>query len=115
MDIGALIHHRRLELGLTLEDVAQRVGVGRSTVRKWEQGMIKNMRRDKIAALANILQLDPILFVTPPVEMEFDKLPVIEAQGDRWEESLIRAYKDAGEHTQEHVCKLLDIEHVKPE
>ena len=34
-EIANKIKSRRLELGLTLEDVAQAVGVGRSTVRKW--------------------------------------------------------------------------------
>jgi transcriptional regulator with XRE-family HTH domain len=47
----------------TLEDIAQAVGVGRSTVRKWETGMIKNMGRDKIAALAKVLQMNPVEFV----------------------------------------------------
>lgn len=45
--------------GLTLEDVAKVVGVGKSTVRKWETGMIANMRRDKIAALAEALHTTP--------------------------------------------------------
>lgn len=49
----------RLEKGLTLEQVADVVGVGRSTVRKWETGMIANMRRDKIADLAKALGTTP--------------------------------------------------------
>lgn len=65
-EIANKIKNRRLELGLTLEDVAQAVGVGRSTVRKWETGMIKNMGRDKIAALARVLQMDPVEFVPMP-------------------------------------------------
>ena len=62
-EIANKIKARRLELGLTLEDVAQAVGVGRSTVRKWETGMIKNMGRDKIAALAAVLELNPVELV----------------------------------------------------
>ena len=64
-EIANKIKARRLELGLTLEDVAQAVGVGRSTVRKWETGMIKNMGRDKIAALATVLELNPVELVPP--------------------------------------------------
>lgn len=45
--------------GMTLEEVANIVGVGKSTVRKWETGMIANMRRDKIASLANALGTTP--------------------------------------------------------
>ena len=58
-NIGALIKDKRLALGLTLEEVGHAVGVGKSTVRKWENGMIKNMGRDKVAALAKVLGLNP--------------------------------------------------------
>lgn len=44
---------------LTLEQVASVVGVGKSTVRKWETGMIANMKRDKIASLAKALDTTP--------------------------------------------------------
>ena len=49
----------RSEKGLTLEQVANIVGVGKSTVRKWETGMIANMKRDKIASLAKALGTTP--------------------------------------------------------
>ena len=49
----------RQEKGLTLEQVANVVGVGKSTVRKWETGMIANMKRDKIADLAKALGTTP--------------------------------------------------------
>ena len=65
-EIANKIKSRRIQLGLTLEDVAQAVGVGRSTVRKWETGMIKNMGRDKIAALAKVLQISPVELVPMP-------------------------------------------------
>ena len=59
MDFGSKIKARRKELGLTLEEVGNIVGVGKSTVRKWETGDIANMRRDKIARLAGALQVSP--------------------------------------------------------
>ena len=49
----------RQEKNLTLEQVANVVGVGKSTVRKWETGMIANMKRDKIALLAKALGTTP--------------------------------------------------------
>jgi len=62
-NIGAMIKDKRLALGLTLEEVGDAVGVGKSTVRKWENGMIKNMGRDKVAALAKVLGLSPALLI----------------------------------------------------
>ena len=59
MDIGEKIKSLRQKHGLTLEAVGEHVGVGKSTVRKWENGDIKNMRRDKIALLADALGVTP--------------------------------------------------------
>lgn len=64
MDIGKMINQRRTELKLTLEQVGQAVGVGKSTVKKWEDGYISNMRRDKIALLAKALKMNPVSFIT---------------------------------------------------
>ena len=58
-NISNRIRELRAKHGLTLEQVAQQVGVGRSTVRKWETGIIENMRRDKIAKLATALHTTP--------------------------------------------------------
>lgn len=73
MDIGKIIYNRRMELGLTLEEVGAYVGVGKSTVKKWESGFIENMKRDKIALLGEILKLNPLTFITGEVEPLDDK------------------------------------------
>lgn len=59
MDLGEKIKTLRKERGLTLQQVGDFVGVGKSTVRKWESGEIKNMGRDKIALVARALSVDP--------------------------------------------------------
>lgn len=58
-EMAKRIKELRTAKGLTLEQVADVVGVGKSTVRKWETGMIANMRRDKIASLAKALGTTP--------------------------------------------------------
>ena len=60
------IEQRRKELGLTLEQVGKAVGVSKSTVKKWETGYINNMKRDKIALLAKVLQVSPLEFIDIP-------------------------------------------------
>lgn len=59
MDIKSKLKNRRLELGLTIEDVARIVGVSGATVSRWETGDIENMRRDRIALLAKALKVSP--------------------------------------------------------
>lgn len=60
MKVNELISTKRKELGLTLEEVANKVGVSKSTVKKWESGYIKNMRRDNMALLADALRISPM-------------------------------------------------------
>lgn len=70
MEIGNLIYNRRKELGLTLEQIGDYVGVSKSTVKKWESGYISNMRRDKIALLAKILQIPPTDLINAETEKQ---------------------------------------------
>ncbi len=70
------LKERRLELGLTLEDVGNMTGVGKSTVRKWENGDIANMGRDKIAKLAKALRVSP-LYIMGLETIKTDQVPVV--------------------------------------
>lgn len=58
-DLGSKIYALRTEQGMTLEELGNKVGVGKSTVRKWEQGIIGNMRRDKLVKVAEALGTTP--------------------------------------------------------
>ena len=55
---------RRKELGLTMKQVAEAVGVSEATVSRWESGQIANMRRDRINNYAKILRVDPNFIMT---------------------------------------------------
>ena len=55
---------RRKELGLTMKQVAEAVGVSEATVCRWESGQIANMRRDRINNYAKILRVDPNFIMT---------------------------------------------------
>ena len=59
LNIGKLIHDRRIELGLTMKELADKVGVSEGTISRWESGEIKNMRRDAAANLAKALLINP--------------------------------------------------------
>ena len=76
-DLARKIRNLRAANNMTLEQVASVVGVGKSTVRKWETGMIANMRRDKIAALAVALHTTPAYLMgweeeatEPPIDIK---------------------------------------------
>lgn len=69
MEVKDIIKKRREELGMTYEQLGNIVGVGKSTVRKWETGLIENMRRDNIVALSKALNISPaIIMGWQPIE-----------------------------------------------
>lgn len=59
MNINDRIKNRRLELGLTLKDLADKLGVAESTVSRYESSNIKNMGIDKLQDLARALSTTP--------------------------------------------------------
>ena len=83
------IKKRRLELGMTLEEVGNLVGVGKSTVRKWETGAIGNMKSDKIELLSIALKISPAEFMGWEIDDNDDIIPSDD------ERELLKAYKEA--------------------
>lgn len=55
--IGAIIHNRRIELGLSLEKVGNACGVNRSTIMRWENGRASDIKRQHIFILSKLLYL----------------------------------------------------------
>jgi len=49
----------RLQAGMTLDEVAQKVGVSRQTIQRYESGVIQNIPSDNIEKIANILGVSP--------------------------------------------------------
>lgn len=72
MEIKDILRNKRIELGLTMKDVAKKVGVSEGTVSRWESGEIADMKRSKIALLAEVLHLSP--YTIMGLE-DFDKAP----------------------------------------
>ena len=102
-EMGELMKRLRIERNLTLEEVGNRVGVGKSTVRKWESGEIANMKRDKIALVAKALGVTPAALMgwedpePPPIELSED------------ERTLIVKYRLLDKEQRKRVMQIVDI------
>lgn len=99
------IRELRLAKGLTLEQVASVVGVGKSTVRKWETGMIANMRRDKIADLAKALGTTPAYLMGWPEDNKKDS--PTEPKLSEGEQMLIDLFRQVPEDKQQLVLQMI--------
>lgn len=78
--MNEIIKTRRKALGITLEKIADYVGVSKATVQRWETGNISNMRQDKIKKLSEILQLDSNVLLgieEQNPKINFAKIPVL--------------------------------------
>ncbi len=117
MTINEMIKKRRLDLGLTLEEVAEHVGVGKGTVQKWETGSIKNMRRDKMALLAEVLKIPPTFLLFGEQDIpEASIAPLCPMNCTDHEKDLIRKYRCLPPPVQNAVDTMIDgqYELVRP-
>lgn len=113
-DLSRKIKDLRAQLGLTLEQVAQQVGVGKSTVRKWETGFIENMRRDKIAKLAVALHTTPAYLMgwsDNPAPSTVTVLPR-QISLTAAEEEMIRKFRRLDDRGQSAVLNVLEHEYA---
>ena len=59
MSMGDRIRGKRIEKELTMEQLADKLGVGKSAVNKWEKGHVQNIKRSTIEKLCQILDCSP--------------------------------------------------------
>ncbi len=59
MNTGERIKKRRKELGLSADDLAERLGISRSTVYRYESGFIEKLPMDFLEPLSKALQTTP--------------------------------------------------------
>ena len=72
MNIGDTIKKYRLSSNMTLDEVAQRIGVSRQTMSRYETGVIANIPSDKIEAIANVFDISPAILMGWSVSWESD-------------------------------------------
>lgn len=105
-ELSRKIKELRLAKKMTLEQVADIVGVGKSTVRKWETGMIANMKRDKIALLAKALSTTPAYLMGWNEEEESPR-NYIEVTED--EQKLLDLFRQIPESQQQMVLQMIFV------
>lgn len=71
MSIGNRIKERRIELGLSADDLASRIGKSRATVYRYENGDIENMPTTILEPLAKALETTPADLMGWNITIEF--------------------------------------------
>lgn len=79
MDVGSLIKQARLEKGFTQDELAEKVGVKKSAVAKWENGRVSEIKRSNLKMLSEVLGLNPNRLLG---DIERDPVSVAEEMAD---------------------------------
>lgn len=78
MELSKLVKKQRLYYGLTMKELAKRVGVSEGLVSRWESGDVGSMKTDTAAKVADALHLSPLVFFGYDVsEEETVKIPIV--------------------------------------
>ena len=93
MTVGQKIRARRIELGLTMEELGNMVGVQRSGINKYEKDMV-DIPRKQIIKLANVLEISPLVLLD---------------DDETEDKEILDAYYRADKVTQNHVRLLLGL------
>lgn len=103
------IKSRRLQLKLTLEDVANALGVNKTTVMRYESESIKKLPTDIVPPLAKVLKC------TPQYLMGWEDLenePYILTDHERNHLDIYRVLDEKGQHTVDTVTQM-EYERIK--
>lgn len=79
MLVKDLIKERRLQHGLTMKELANKVGVSEATISRWESGELANMKRTAIMKLVQSLHISPyeLLGLEPISRKNMVSIPIL--------------------------------------
>ena len=73
--VGDKIRERRIELGMTQEELGNKVGVQRAAINKYEKNIVENIKRSTQEKLAEALGLSPAeLFYSEDEELQLENI-----------------------------------------
>lgn len=84
-NVQAIIKDARIKLGLTMKELADKVGVNVGTVSRWESGEVANMTRKNMVQLARALNISPmdLLDDSSPIDIEYYTDPEVVAMAEQ--------------------------------
>lgn len=111
MTIGERIKHVRSRLGISQVAFADKIGVSKQTLYKYENNIITNIPSDKIEAIAKLSGYSPSYFMGWENEeaknTENDTVDYMFSSLNSDESLLIEHYRSSDEQTKEMVKRLL--------
>lgn len=111
MTVGDRIKKIRCDKNMPQNELAQKTGISKQTLYKYEKNIITNIPSDKIEVIAKILDTTPA-FLMGWEDERGKKLKVVkdDFQLTGFEKTIITAYREADEYTQGLVIRSLKLD-----
>ncbi|MBQ1789216.1 MAG: helix-turn-helix transcriptional regulator [Oscillospiraceae bacterium] len=107
MTTGERIKQLRLSLGMTQEQLGEKIGVKKAAINKYETGIVVNLKKSTISSLAKALNVSPLfLLYEDDSDLSVDEKHLV----DLYRGADARAQADAVRTLEEHQIKK-DTEH----
>lgn len=106
--VGKRIHDRRIELGLSADSVAEKLGKNRATIYRYEGDDIENMPLQIITPLAEILCVSPAYLMGWTDEMNLEtSRPVQKDEPER--DEFIRLFSSLNSENRQRMLDLMKV------
>ena len=92
-EVGTRIYTRRKALQLTLQDIADRVHVARSTIQRYEAGTISQMKLPVLYSIAQALSVNPDWLIGKSEVMEPLTAPALSFNLTPTEADLVQTFR----------------------
>ncbi len=106
MKTSEILQYRRKFLGMTLEQVADAVGVNKSTIKRYESGEIEKMSVLNLIPLADALHCSP-LYLLGIIDTPYEDQNTLTSH----ENDIINAYRTASADIQNAIDRILGVNH----
>ncbi len=107
MSIGSRIKELREKNELSQVYLAEKIGVSKQTLYKYENDIITNIPSDKIEAISQVLNISPQYLMG--WEKSTNEKMILNSE----ERNIISEYRKASEDTKNAVCLILHVERDK--
>lgn len=113
MSIGKIIKFLRCEHGLTQQELADILGVKKSSIQKYEANYVPNLKTSTIRTLSDTFNISPTAFIFPEKYRQINLKTAIKYH-DNMEKHIITLYCDLNDTGRKKVFEYAnDIKHNK--
>lgn len=109
MTIGERIKKRRIEIGLTVEDLASKLGKNRATIYRYENGDIENLPISVLEPIASVLCTTPAYLMGYEENLETDTDFIAKLMQDAEMISHINMFLGLGQEDRKSVMDMIEF------